>query len=242
MPQYRYKARDRSGIAITGVVQAEDPKAVSSGLRELGYQIILVEEFKGLAAFLQQAKLRFQKHRPQEVIFCTRQLAMMVRSGLLLAEAIDGIALQTQSVPFRKALILIVEDLKGGMSFSEALARHPRFFSNFFVSMVRAGEAAGIIDEVLERLATVGEEELELRGRIQSALAYPCLLILMSTTIITFLLVGVLPRFVVIFEEAGAKLPLPTVILLAISGIVSHLWFLIPFAAMGGFFALRRYA
>ncbi|MBI3615769.1 MAG: type II secretion system F family protein [Candidatus Omnitrophica bacterium] len=242
MPQYRYKARDRSGIPLTGVVQAEDPKAVSLSLRELGYQVILVEEFGGLAATLHRLQQRLQPHRPQEVVFFTRQLAMMVRSGLPLMEAVNGIAIQTRSIPFRKALILVVEDLKGGMSFSEALARHPRFFSNFFVSMIRAGEAAGIIDEILERLASVSEEELELRGRIQSALAYPCLLVFMSLSIITFLLVAVLPKFVGIFEEAGAKLPLPTAILLAISRFLSRLWFLVPVAAVGGFFLLRKYA
>lgn len=243
MPRFRYKARDRSGVAVTGIVDAESQKAVSLSLRELGYQIVSVEEFGGLAAFLDQIQRRFfQRYRPQEVVFFTRQLAMMVRAGLPLVDAIHSVSLQTPSLPFRKTLILLVEDLKGGSSFSEVLGKHPKFFSNFFISMVRAGEAAGILDQVMERLAAVGEEDLELRGRLQSALAYPCLLVLMSLSIVTFLLVAILPKFVAIFEEAGAQLPLPTVILLTASRILQHYGFLIPAALVLVGFVLQRYA
>ena len=226
---------------MTGVVEAESQKAVSMSLRELGYQIVFVEEFGGLAYGIQRWKQRLQRFRPQEAVFFTRQLAMMVRAGLPLVEAIHGVAFQINSVSFRKALILIVEDLKGGLSFSETLARHPKYFSNFFVSMVRAGEAAGILDQVLERLAVVGEEELELRGRIASSLAYPVLLVLMSLSIVTFLLVAILPRFVAIFEEAGANLPLPTMVLLTVSRLLQSFWFIVPFVILGVSFAVRNY-
>ncbi len=226
---------------MTGVVEAENQKAVSMSLRELGYQIVFVEEFGGLAYALQKWKQRIQRFRPQEAVFFTRQLAMMVRAGLPLVEAIHGVAYQISSVSFRKTLILVVEDLKGGLSFSEALARHPKYFSDFFVSMVRAGEAAGILDQVLERLASVGEEELELRGRIQSALAYPVLLVLMSLSIVTFLLVAILPKFVGIFEEAGATLPLPTMVLLTASRVLQQFWFLVPLGIFTAVLFIRNY-
>ncbi len=241
MPQFRYKARDRTGIAITGVVEAESQKAVSLSLRELGYQIITIEEFGGLAVLFQRFQQTFQAYRPQEVVFFTRQLAMMVRAGLPLVDAIQGTTTQAVSIPFRKALILLVEDLRGGMSFSEALAKHSRFFPNLYISMVRAGEAAGILDQVLDRLASIGEEEMEFKGRIRSALVYPCLLVVMSILIVSFLLIAVLPKFVGIFEEAGAQLPLPTRILLGISGFLQSFWFLIPFAFLGLVAFLRRY-
>lgn len=242
MAQFRYKARDRSGVAITGVVEAESQKAVSLSLRELGYQIVSIEEFGGAAAWLTRFQQSLTRPNQQEVVFFTRQLALMVRAGLPLVDAIHSVTMQSISIPFRKTLILIVEDLKGGISFSEAMARQPRFFSNFFVSMVRAGEAAGILDQVLDRLAAIGEEELELRGRLQAALTYPCLLILMALSIVTFLLVAILPKFVGIFEEAGAKLPLPTIILLAISNLLQRTWFLIPFVIIGGIVYLQQYA
>ncbi len=242
MPQYRYKARDRSGIAVTGVVEAESSKAVSLSLRELDYQIVFVREFSGPAAFLQRLSKQFQRQSARDVIFFTRQLALMVRSGLPLVDAIQSTAVQTTSLPFRKALILLLEDLKGGSSFSEALAHHPRTFSNLMVSMVRAGEAAGVLGEVLDRLATLGEEELELRGRIRSAIAYPVLLTVMSLGIVMYLVIAVLPRFVGIFEEAGAALPLPTMILMGISRFLQAFWFLLPLGLSVAVFSFRRYA
>lgn len=242
MPRFRYKARDRSGVAVTGVVEAQTHKAVTLSLRELGYQIVSVEELSGLAAALQRIRQKLHRPKQREVVAFTRQLAMMVRAGLPLMDAIHGCATQVASERFRKTLILLVEDLKGGLSFSEALAKHPRFFSAFAVSMVRAGEAAGILDDVLDRLAGIAEEELELRGRMQSALTYPCLLILMSLGIITFLLVAILPRFVSIFEEAGATLPLPTLLLLGVSGFLTTFWYVPPLAAAAAVFLLRRYA
>ena len=241
-PQFRYKARDRSGVAVTGVVQADSQKAVSISLRQLGYQVVFVEELGGLSAYTQKLRQRFERSSPLEVVFFTRQLAMMVRAGLPLVDAIQGSAVQTVSVPFRKSLILVVEDLKGGASFSEALAKHPRLFSNFYISMVRAGESAGILDQVLERLAAIGEEEMEMRGRIQSALVYPCLLVFMSISIVTFLMVAILPKFVGIFEEAGARLPLPTVILLGISRFLQQFWLVLPVILVLGVLGVRRYA
>ncbi len=241
MPQFRYKARDRSGIAVTGIVEAENQKAVSLSLRELGYQVIFVEEFAGLPKIFQRFQHLFDKAKPHDVVFFTRELAMMVQAGLPLVEAIQGASVQAPSLSFRKSLVLLVQDLKGGSSFSEALAKHPKFFSNFYVSMVRAGEAAGILDQVLERLASLGEEDLELKGRIQSALAYPCLLVLLSLGIVSFLLIAILPKFVGIFEEAGAELPLPTAILMMVSNFLQQFWLFIPAAGLIVGAYLRRY-
>lgn len=242
MPQFRYKARDRLGVAVTGVVQADNHKAVSLSLRQLGYKIIFIEEFGGLAALSQKIQQRFQRAGPRDVVFFTRQLAMMVTAGLPLVDAIHGCAVQTPSVSFRKDLIQLVEDLRGGARFSDALAKHPRLFPAFFISMVRAGEAAGILAQVLERLAAIGEEEMELRGRIQSALVYPLMLVVMSLAIVVFLLVAILPKFVGIFEEAGAQLPLPTVVLLAVSRFFQQTWLFLPLALFGVVYALRQHA
>ncbi len=241
MPKFRYKARDHTGIAVGGVVEAETQKAVSISLRELGYQVVSVSEFGGLEAALQKLSQRFQRHKPQEVVAFTRQLSLMIRAGLPLIDGIKSTSEQSASPQFRKVLILLVEDLKGGASFSESMAKHPKFFSNFMISMVRAGEAAGILDEVLERLAAIGEEEMELKGRIQAALTYPCLLVVMSLGIVTFLLVAVLPKFVGIFEEAGAQLPVPTVILLATSRFLQTFWFVPPLLIGGAILLLQRY-
>lgn len=242
MATFRYKARDKTGIALVGSVEAESQTAVTASLRELGYQIIFVEEQRlGLSSLIGRLTERLRRSSPREVIFCTRQLAMMARAGLPLVEALQGMTEQPFSPRFKRILLTLVEDLRGGTSFSEALARHPQVFSRFYISMVKSGETAGILDEVLERLAAIGEEEMELKGQIRSALAYPCLLVLLSCGIVTFLLTAVLPKFVGIFEESGVALPLPTVVLLSISRMLQRFWYVVPLGIFLGFVALRRY-
>lgn len=243
MATFRYKARDKSGVALVGTIEAETQAAVTASLRELGYQIIYIEEQrwhtpKLLQALFQQGRRR---SKPQELVFCTRQLSMMVRAGLPLVEALIGMGEQPFSPPFKKTLSTLVDDLRGGLSFSQALERHPAVISRFYISMVKSGETAGILDQVLERLAAIGQEELELKGRIRSALAYPCLLVLLSLGIVTFLLVGVLPKFVGIFEESGVALPLPTMILLAVSRFLQRFWIVPLVAAVIAAASLRRY-
>lgn len=243
MATFRYKARDKAGIALTGTVEAESQQAVTASLRELGYQIVFVEEYRGLRVAVDGLLKRLRPaSRPQEIAFFTRQLAMMVKAGLPLVDGIQGMAEQPFSPRFKRTIVFLTEDLRGGKSFSEALARHPLLFSRFYISMVKSGETAGILDQVLERLASIGEEEIELKGRIRSALAYPVLLVFLSLGISTFLLVGVLPKFVGIFEESGAALPLATVILLTISKGLQRTWFLIPFVALAGVIGVQRYA
>ncbi len=243
MPNYRYKARDRSGIAIAGSVEAASQAAVSASLRELGYQIIYVEERRGAFLWVEQFGRRLSRGAsPAEVIFFTRQLAMMVTAGLPLLDGLQGMTEQTFSPAFKRVITMLAEDLRGGKSFSEALARHPALFGNFYVSMVRAGETAGILAQVLERLAAIGEEELELKGRIRSALAYPVLLVFLSLGIVTFLLIAVLPKFVGIFEESGTALPVPTVILLTTSRTLQRFWYLIPILIAAVVTWVRRYS
>lgn len=243
MAAFRYKARDKAGIAVTGAVEAESQAAVIASLRELGYQIVFVEEQRGLPVAIEAFLRRFQRaSRPQEVVFFTRQLAMMVKAGLPLADGIQGMTEQPLSPRFKRTMVLILEDLRGGKSFSDALQRHPQLFSKFYVSMVKSGETAGILDQVLERMASIGEEEMELKGRIRSALAYPVLLVFLSLGIVTFLLVAVLPKFVGIFEESGAALPIPTMILLTVSRTLSRYWYLVPLIVAAVIMLLQRYA
>jgi len=242
MATFRYKARDKSGIALTGTVEAESQSAVTASLRELGYQIVFVEERWTAPLYLNKFFERFHRTKPQELVFCTRQLSMMVKAGLPLVDAIHGMTDQPFSPRFKRALLTLVDDLRGGVSFSEALEHHPMLFSKFYVSMIKSGETAGILDEVLERLAAIGQEELALKGRVASALAYPCLLVVLSLGIVTFLLVAILPKFVGIFQESGVTLPLPTAVLLAISQILRRTWFILPFLIGAAVVVIRRYA
>lgn len=241
MATFRYKARDKAGTATVASLEGESRDAVARQLRGQGLQIITLEEAQGAALDLEQLLQRVRRApRPQEVVLFTRQLALMVRSGLPLIEGIEGLAGQAFSPAFKQTLAALSGDLQGGKSFSEALARAPACFPTFYVSMVKAGETAGMLDEVLERLASIGESEMELKGRVRAALAYPVLLVFLSFGIVTFLLVFILPRFIGIFEESGVALPLPTRILLGVSFLLRKFWFLLPLGlGVGGFWLAR---
>lgn len=241
MPNYIYKARDKSGALLTGTVGAADEIAVATNLRKLGYSVISIEresELKLRVAGLWQRRKRACR---QELLFFTRQLSTMLKSGISLMEALMGIAQQTRHKLFRETIESVRKDIEAGVTFSDALSKHPRVFSELFISMVRVGEAAGILDDVLERLTILGTQELEVRTRIQSALTYPVILVTVAVLVVSFLLINIIPKFVVVFETYEAKLPLPTQILLGVSFALRRLWL---FLIIGlGLFILwfRRY-
>ncbi len=228
-------------MLLTGAVDAADEIAVATNLRKLGYSVISIEresELKLRVAGLWQR--RKGAHR-QELLFFTRQLSTMLKSGISLTEALAGIAQQTRHKLFRETIESVRKDIETGATFSDALSKHPRVFSELFISMVRVGEAAGILDDVLARLTTLGTQELEVRTRIQSALTYPVILVTVAVLIVGFLLINIIPKFVVVFETYEARLPLPTQILLGVSFALRRLWL---FLIIGlGLFILwfRRY-
>ncbi|MDO8730744.1 MAG: type II secretion system F family protein [Candidatus Omnitrophota bacterium] len=242
MASYRYKVRDKAGSATLATVEASSRSELTALLRKQGFQVVTIEEAKGFPVLLDQMVLRFRKRTsPQEVVSFTRQMALLVRSGIPLVDAIESLAEQPFSPVFKEVLRTLGQDLRQGRSFSEALAQHPAAFSVFSVNMVKSAETAGILDQVLERLASLGEEEMELRGRVSSALVYPVLLVFLSLGVVTFLMAFVLPKFISIFEESEVILPLPTRILLFISQLLQNFWFLIPPVVGGAVWAGLRY-
>jgi type IV pilus assembly protein PilC len=228
---YTYKARDINGVAISGQVEAASLKAVSHSLKELGYSVVSIDELKAKKFKpLRLIQRHFFATSATDVLLFLRQIAAMVRAGLSLIDALVNVIGQTKNPHFRKILINISSDIRGGKSLSEAFSLYPRLFTPFHINMVKAGETGGMLGDVLERLAVIGYEERELKGKVQSALAYPFLLIGLSLLIVAALLIFVLPRFISIFEESGAQLPLPTTILLFISNVLRSYWYLLALA------------
>jgi len=223
---YDYKARDTNGVAVSGQVEAENIKTVSHSLKELGYTVVSVDaaQVKGFKAF-EGVKARFFATSATDILIFLRQMSAMVNAGLPLLTALMNVIEQTRNLPLRKILINLASDIRGGKSLSEAMQRYPRLFTDFHVNMIKAGEAGGMLGEVLERLADIGYEEREIKGKVNSAFAYPLLLISLSLLIVTALLVFVLPRFISIFQESGAELPLPTTVLLFISYVLRRYWY-----------------
>ncbi len=242
MPKYTYRARDKSGQLVTGSAESGNEYEVASGLKDLGYSIVEIRPETASSGGLQEYYYRaVSRISRQEIIVFTRQLATLLRTGNTLTSSLDNVAEQVKNQKLRGVIKQVTKDVQGGMSFSKAVAKHPQVFDGFFVSMVKIGEAGGLLDDVLERLASLGADELEIRSRVQSSLIYPVVLIGLSLAVVAFVLVAVLPNFVSIFEASQAKLPAPTKIILGLSWALRNYWYLAAGGLVLSVFWLKWY-
>ncbi len=175
----------------------------------------------------------------QDLTVMTRQLASLVGGGLTLMQSIDALIEHTENERLASALMQIREELRGGGTFAEALTKHPHLFSPLYVSIVRAGEVSGELPRVLNWLADYMEREQTRRTQIRSALAYPILLSIVMVIALSFLLIFLVPRYAALFAEMGQTLPLPTQILLAVSGFLARWWWAITLGIVAIAYAYR---
>ncbi|MEE8074176.1 MAG: type II secretion system F family protein, partial [Candidatus Binatia bacterium] len=172
--------------------------------------------------------------------FFTRQLSDLLEAGLTLMRALTVLRDQTESPRLREILDDVASHVRDGKSFSDALAVYPKVFPPIYVSMVRSGEVGGILGGVLSRLADFSEKEEDLQGKVRAALAYPVLILLVGMGTIAVLLIFVVPKLVVLFEDVGQVLPLPTQILIGVSrGLATYWWLILIIGALGGFLVKR---
>lgn len=241
MPQFKYVAKNSSGKTVRGIVEADDEKNAISILRREQLVIVSVKEGKPRAAFsLPSIKLGVKKISVEDVVVFSRQLATVVEAGVPLVSALDIIGEQMEKPVIRARVFKIRDDIEAGMSFSEAISRHKELFSAFFVNMVRAGEASGTLDEILDRLAVYLEKSNNLQKKVQSALIYPCVVILMAVAITLVLILKVIPVFKDIYAGFGAGLPMPTQVLIGLSDFLQAYFFIIAIFFVIVYFVLAR--
>ncbi len=240
MATFVYKARDSQGKLVKGVVDADDETKAAAGVEKMG--LIPVEiSFQAAVDVNSLMRFKFKRVSHQEILVFTRQLSTLVGTGAPLITSLENVAEQTQNFRFKQVVRNIIGSLESGISFSESLAQYPDIFGSLYVSLIKVGEAGGLLDRVLARLAELSTQEIDMRSRIRSALVYPVVLALIAFVIVNFVLVAILPKFVVIFEASSAKLPLPTQILLTLSYIVRTYWWLLGLGVIIGLSALRSY-
>lgn len=231
MSQYYYKARDKEGKLLTGTMEAGKKEAVADRLSGMGYIPVFIDE-REVKEFLQFDFLaRFRKIPSQDLIIFSRQLATLVSAGIPFIQSLTTMEKQTENPRLREIIAVIRRDLEGGSAFSEALAKHPAAFSKLYVSMIRAGETAGILDEILNRLALLAEHEAETRARVKAAVRYPLIVVVAICAAFAFLVSFVIPKFAAIFERFKTELPFPTRVLIAINHSVQHYWYLMLLGA-----------
>ena len=228
MPRFTYRAKDSTLHLIEGAIDADSEAAAISRLGSQGVFPISITE-AGVPSASTPAILT-RRISPNHVTYTTRQLADLLGGGLPLLNALTLVAKQTEHPALRRIFDLVASGVREGQSLSEALATHPQVFPSLYVSMVRAGEATGGLEQALTRLADLGESEAELRSRVLSAMAYPAFVLCVAIGMTGFLIGYVIPKLSLVFIESGQLLPLPTRFLLAVSQVCTRWWW----AAIGG--------
>ena len=236
---YDYKVRDRSGNLVSGQLIGDSETLVLQKLREQG--MTPVEVKKAQAGLKMEINLRPGRVKLKQIAIFCRQFATMVNSGLPILRALSILSDQTDSKELAKVLVAVRTDVEQGSSLSNALGKHPKAFNNLFISMAKAGEAGGVLDDVLLKLADTIEKEVELRRQIKSAMTYPIVVLAMVMLIMAAMLLFIVPQFESIYADLGSELPLPTKLLLSASKAVRTYWWVFIVAVPVGRFALKRY-
>jgi type IV pilus assembly protein PilC len=241
VPTYTYKARTPEGELVKGKIQSSGESLVLMSLEKQGVYPVEVKEAGSISRFMGLFKRRKKIGNEDKILF-TRQLEAMLRSGVSLTSSIHALSQQADGDVLSQILVTVKKDIEGGSTFTQALKKHPNLYSDLYVSLIDAGEQAGMIDEMLGRIGSLIEYDVETRSRIKSATFYPSLvvgeLLLAFGVIIKF----VFPRFKSLFASRGADLPLPTQIMIRISDFAEHYWIhtLIGIALLYGFFRWYR--
>jgi type IV pilus assembly protein PilC len=216
MSVFVYTGRTRGGQTITGEMESPTREAVVAKLRT---QQVIATNVRGKSRDITIPGFGGGVDEKEIVVF-TRQFATMIDAGLPLVQCLEILASQQDNKVFKKALMEIRQSVEGGLTFAAALKQHPKIFTSLYVNMVEAGEAGGILDTILNRLAVYMEKAMTLKKRVKSAMIYPSTIVSVAVIVVIFLLVFVIPTFKSMFEGFGAALPLPTQIVLELSRIV----------------------
>jgi len=229
MPRYSYIAKSLDGKAHSDILEAKNERELAKILRKEGYILIKAEseEKKHKKKFAISISL-FGKIKLVDKMMFARNLRVMVAAGVSFPRALKILAGQTQSKKFQKALSGISEEIVEGKSFSDALRKYPAIFSELFVSMVKVGEEAGTLEEVLEVLTDQMEKDHEIKSKIKGAMMYPLVIVLAMIIIGILMLIMVVPNLAQVFADLGIELPITTRIVIAIGIFLSKFWYLLP--------------
>jgi type IV pilus assembly protein PilC len=223
MSKFIYKAKDGPDKTVEGEIEATSRSEVVSRLDAMGYSPVWVREKDSVA---DKTGLWGQRISQREITVFTRQLASLTKSGVPILKALSTIADQTENKAFSRLIRNLEDIIRDGSMLSDAMSRYPALFPELYVNMVRSGESGGVLDSILVRLAENREKEEEVRRKVQSAVAYPILVILVGIATVFVLLVFFLPRIASIFKDYGYdKLPLPTKMIIGMSDFFSESWY-----------------
>ena len=246
MPTYLYKATDSAGKVVNGSLEAEEEKGVVAELHNMGFIPIRIVLSKGSGKALdfdisKQISSFLKGVSSKDILAFTQDLSTLLESGLPVDRAISILIDAAEKEKVKEVVGDILKTVQGGGYLSDAMAKHPKVFSTFYVNMVRAGEAGGVLESVLGRLGAFLESSQDLKDYIKSALVYPLFLVFVGGASIIILLTFVIPKFSIIFSDMGQAIPFSTRFLLGLSEVLRAYWWIILGGLGTAFFFLRRY-
>ncbi|MGD0523219.1 MAG: type II secretion system F family protein [Candidatus Microgenomates bacterium] len=242
MKKYFYQARDKNGKLVKGEVDASSESHAAKLIRKQGLIVIIIKPVSGNP--LDLLKKFNERITTSDVTIFTRQLSIMVNAGLPITDALMIMKTQTKG-QMQKVVINILTDIEEGESLSSAIAKYPDIFSPSYIALLKSGEAGGVMDEVLLRLTENLEKQGEFAGKVKGALVYPMILVVGMVIVAAVMVTFVIPKMMGMYTDMGAKLPLPTQILLGISGFAAKFWWLVLMvigAGVYGFIGYRKTA
>ncbi|HCC84938.1 MAG TPA: pilus assembly protein PilC [Candidatus Pacebacteria bacterium] len=239
MPIFEYTAKNSHYEVIKGKVEAKTKSQAVTLLSARGLFVIKLRTLNDNS--FEWFKQFFNKVAFDDVVNFTRQMATMINAGLSLSKSLT-ILEQQHNPEMAKVVAGLLKEVETGGTFSNALAKHPQIFSRVYVQLVKAGEVGGVLDEVLERLAVTMEKEKEFRAKTKGALIYPAIVVTAMLIVATIMMVFVVPKLTDMYKDFGAQLPLPTLILMGISGFMVKNFILIVLGVTGGIFFFKNWA
>ena len=238
MAAFAYTAINAQGLESKGEIHAPDTNGAREQLRLRG--LLAQSLFELPASGEESVRTVFKKIKPKSLQIFSRQFATMIEAGLNVVSALVILEEQTEDVYLGSIIRELRADVEGGLLLSQAMARHPKVFSRLFVAMVEAGEAAGILDTVLDRVAFQIEKETQIKRRVKGAMIYPTMVLIFATLVLIGMLLFLVPVFVRIFAELGGELPKLTQIVVGASNVMRGNWYIIFPVAIGAGFGIRK--
>lgn len=239
MPEFTYEALDKQGRQVKGVIEATSEEGIIEKLRDMGYYPLKVTPHKSKASdmdILALPGLRMLFHRitGKHIMTFSRQLATLIDAGLPIIRSLHILREQVESVIFKEKITTIAKDIESGSALSDALAKHPKIFDKLYVNMVRAGEVGGVLEAVLNRVATFLEKRQIIISKVRSAMMYPVVVLTIGIGILAGILIFIMPKFAEMFDGLGATLPPLTLALIRLSDILVHdgIWVILGIIAI----------
>lgn len=240
MPAYNYKARDTTGKAVSGTMEAESRVALVDKLQKMGYMTTKAEEVRpgmNFGAIFEDIK----RIKSDDMLMFYIQLSNMISAGITILMSLHTLSKQVDNKTLRETIGAVARSIEGGSTLSQALSAHQRVFPKLFVNMVRAGEASGNLDSVLMRYAVFYENQEDIKEKVKGALFYPMILLSFGIAVMLFIVTFVIPQFAQIYTKSGVKLPIPTLIVYKAGLAIRYYWYWIAAFAIAVFAVIRIY-